>query len=480
MNHLAQARMAFPVVLLGSLVLLGGLDQSMLVVAIPAIGREFTSSVEPGLVVSSYAVAAAISVPCFGALANRLGAWPSLGFALTVFLAGSAACALSQFFPALVAARALQGAGAGGMGTGAQLVAVERMSVADRAWLQSSMSLVILLSGALGPILGVGILKHASWRAFFWLNVPILLSQLILLICYFGLPTRSRHAAVSASFDYVGMLIFASFSLSLLAASSRIGGHTSFSGFAGFPVKPPIYSLISLASLVALLTRGMQSTTAFIPVRAVGLQVWGLAAYSFLHVGLITALPLAMTMAFTDTGQHGSLAPALFAFTAAVPAGALVSGIRIRAGSQPIVLITSGALLQAIGLEVAIYLLDGRTMIWTWGIAIAGFAAGISMPATMISAQQCAPYPQEKSATYLIACCRSMGAGCAAVIFSWAPTADHVRPEQAGLGLDLAPLHAALGPAFARAEFAAQTAALWAILLFAIQVQWGTRTGADD
>lgn len=450
--------------LLGSVVLVGALDQSMLVVAVPEIGLEFSTTGAMGLVVSVYVVAATIATPCFGAIANRVGAGPSLIAALALFLLGSIACALAPSFPGLLAGRALQGMAAGGLGTGAQLLAVERMPVSDRAWLQSAMSMVIMVAGLGGPLLGLLLLEHTSWRMLFWINVPVLLIQFLLLDMCFNLSAAPTEPTAGVSFDTIGMLVFAVFVLSLLFCLAHLSGALSDDASLDTAVALPVVGGVLGASAGVLWRRGMVRENAFIPLRTVGRRVWGVAAVSFAHFAVLTALPLALTIALHGA-QTQLLARVLVTFTSAVPVGAFIAGLWIRRGAPPLRLMALGAAALAISLALAWSLLDGQTSRWILGVALAGLAAGLAMPAAMIAAQMQAPAAHMKSATYLIACCRSLGGACAAIVAGSTVMSMQARPPNVGTDASLPAAHLVLAPVLAFAASVAAAAALGACAL---------------
>lgn len=150
------------------------LDSSALNTAIPTIARDLrVPAVDLNVAILSYALSLAVLIPVGSTIAERVGQRNTFALSLLVFGAGSILCAMSTSLPALVASRALQGAG------GAVMTPVSRLLVirsSDKSQLMSAMNWLVL-PGIVGPMAGpaVGglIVQHASWHWIFLINVPM-------------------------------------------------------------------------------------------------------------------------------------------------------------------------------------------------------------------------------------------------------------------------------------------------------------------
>jgi EmrB/QacA subfamily drug resistance transporter len=150
------------------------LDSTALNTAIPTIARDLkVQAVDLNLAILSYQLAMTVLIPLGTAVTDRVGQRNAFALSLLVFGAGSVLCALSPSLPALVAARAVQGAG------GAVMTPVSRLLVirsSEKSELISAMNWLLLPSivgPMFGPVLGGLIVQHWSWHWIFLINVPV-------------------------------------------------------------------------------------------------------------------------------------------------------------------------------------------------------------------------------------------------------------------------------------------------------------------
>jgi len=167
--------------IVASALFMQNLDSSVVATALPAMARDLGQDpVHLSVAITSYLVALCVFIPVSGWVADRFGARRVFMVAIVVFTLASALVGLSQGVVSLVAARILQGLG------GAMMVPVGRLLLLRRV---SKEELVVAMTwltmpGLLGPVLGPpvgGLLTDAfSWRAVFWLNIPVGIVGLIL------------------------------------------------------------------------------------------------------------------------------------------------------------------------------------------------------------------------------------------------------------------------------------------------------------
>ena len=150
------------------------LDLTIVNVALPAIQQEFaTGTGELSLAVTAYLTTLAIVMPGSGWAAQRFGAPRTFLFAIAVFTVASALGALAWSFPALVAARALQGVGGGLLVPVGMAMLFRAFPKDERATASALFAVPGAVAPALGPFLGGLLVDAASWRWVFIINVPV-------------------------------------------------------------------------------------------------------------------------------------------------------------------------------------------------------------------------------------------------------------------------------------------------------------------
>ncbi|MER6573181.1 MFS transporter [Streptomyces sp. NPDC001093] len=159
-----------------------GLDTTIVNVGLPAIGRGLsvgTRSLE--WTVDAYTIVLAGLLITSGALADRFGRRRIFQSGLVVFGVASLLCAIAPSVGALVAARAVQGIGASMLSPVALAIVVNAMpDPRERAQAIGVWASVFGLSMAVGPVTGGALLAWFGWRSLFWINVPVLVSALVL------------------------------------------------------------------------------------------------------------------------------------------------------------------------------------------------------------------------------------------------------------------------------------------------------------
>lgn len=140
--------------------------------AVPVIVGELGGAGLYPWVFSAYVITQTAMMPVYGRLADTWGRRPTNTLAVSLFAGGALACALAPSMPMLIAARAVQGLGAGGLVPLTQTIFGDLYTVGDRTRMQAIFSLIWALSALLGPAVGGALTEHWSWRGAFWINLP--------------------------------------------------------------------------------------------------------------------------------------------------------------------------------------------------------------------------------------------------------------------------------------------------------------------
>src|SRR6201995_2659330 len=187
---------------------LAALDQTIVATALPTIGRQFHDVTSLSWVITAYLLASTAVAPVFGTLSDIYGRRVMVIAALSLFIAGSVLCALAPNMPVLILARGLQGLGGGGIMPVVQTVISDVVTPRERGQYQAYFSGVWVAAGIGGPVLGGVFAEHLHWSVIFWINVPLSLGALALLLPKMAkIPVFHRKREV----DWLGgMLLMAS------------------------------------------------------------------------------------------------------------------------------------------------------------------------------------------------------------------------------------------------------------------------------
>ena len=213
------------VLLIMSALLLGmflaALDQTIVSTALPTIVGDLHGASHLTWVVTAYLLASTVSTPLWGKLGDQYGRKSFFIAAIVVFLVGSALAGFSHSMFELIAFRAAQGLGAGGLIIGAQAIVGDVVSPRDRGRYMGLFGAMFGVATVLGPLLGGFFVDYLSWRWVFYINLPI--GVLALFVTTAQLPGHLKR--VHHVIDYLGSALLALAATSLVLFTS-LGGNT--------------------------------------------------------------------------------------------------------------------------------------------------------------------------------------------------------------------------------------------------------------
>src|SRR5215471_2698788 len=181
--------------------LLASLDQTIVSTAMPRVIADLQGFDRYTWVSTAYLLTSTVMVPIYGKLSDLFGRKPIFLFGVVVFLAGSALSGAAQSMNQLIAFRALQGVGAGALMPIAIAIVGDLFTPRERGKWQGVTGGVWGISAIIGPTLGGWITQNTSWRWVFYVNLPIGIAALLVLI--FLMPVL-RGKAKEVSIDYAG------------------------------------------------------------------------------------------------------------------------------------------------------------------------------------------------------------------------------------------------------------------------------------
>jgi EmrB/QacA subfamily drug resistance transporter len=199
--------------------LLAALDATIVATALPTIVGDLGGLDSLSWVVTAYLLAQTVATPLYGKFGDLYGRKTLFQISITMFLVGSVLCGIAGTIGQLIAFRALQGFGAGGLVVLAQAIIADVVSPRERGRYQGYFGAVFGAAMLIGPLLGGLLTDHLSWRWVFYVNVPV--GILALVVTSATLPANHRRTEVRI--DWAGTLLLSA-AISLLVLLTSWGG----------------------------------------------------------------------------------------------------------------------------------------------------------------------------------------------------------------------------------------------------------------
>jgi EmrB/QacA subfamily drug resistance transporter len=300
---------------------LAALDQTIVATALPTIGRQFQDVSSLSWVITAYLLASTAVAPVFGTLSDIYGRRAMIIAALSLFIAGSVLCALAPNMTVLILARGLQGLGGGGILPIVQTVISDLVTPRERGQYQAYFSGVWVAAGIGGPVLGGVFAEHLHWSMIFWINLPLGLASLAMLLPKMGkIPVFHRRRKV----DWLGgMLLMASAVVFMLVLT--------WGGNRFLWLSPTIMAMIGASVVLALafVTHARNAEEPFLPLPLMGgtvvpyaMATGGCAMGAM--IGLTVHMPLYYEVVYHLSASEAGLA--LIPLAAISTGGAAIAG----------------------------------------------------------------------------------------------------------------------------------------------------------
>jgi EmrB/QacA subfamily drug resistance transporter len=402
-------------IIIGALLLgmlLAALDQTIVATALPTIAGDLHGLSHISWVVTAYLLASTVSTPLWGKLGDLYGRKTFFEASIVIFLIGSALAGLSHSMFELIAFRAVQGIGGGGLLTGAQTIVADVVPARERGRYQGLFGSVFGVTSVLGPLIGGFFVDNLSWRWVFYVNIPI--GAVALVVVAAVLPGHLRRA--QHKIDYLGTVLLAGSATSLVLLTS-LGGTTYRWGSA------PIFIMGAAAVILGAGFVWAESRAAepVIPLHLFRNRVFSASSgvgfvVGFAMFGSIAYLPQYMQIVKGDSPTVSGLR--LLPLMVGLLTTSIISGRLVTRWGRYRVFPIVGTAVMTVGLYLLSHL-GVTTNYWLISLymLVLGAGIGLSLQVLVVAVQNAVDYTDLGAATGGATFFRSIGGSFGTAIF---------------------------------------------------------------
>ncbi|MGW1748007.1 DHA2 family efflux MFS transporter permease subunit [Streptomyces sp. NPDC002092] len=392
--------------------LLAALDQTIVSTALPTIVSDLGGLDHLSWVVTAYLLASTAATPLWGKLGDQYGRKRLFQTAIVIFLIGSALCGMAQNMPQLIAFRAVQGLGGGGLMVLSMAIVGDVVSPRERGRYQGLFGAVFGATSVLGPLLGGLFTEHLSWRWVFYVNLPVGVVALAVIATALRIPRRTAQHVI----DYLGTFLIAAVATCLILVAS-LGGTTW--GWGSTQIVGLILLGVGLA--VAFVAVERRAAEPVLPLKLFRIRTFALSAVisfivGFAMFGAMTYLPtfLQVVQGVTPTMSGVHMLPMVFGMLlSSTTSGQIVS----RTGRWKVFPV-AGTGVTALGL-LLLHRLDEHSSTAEMSVYffVFGLGLGLVMQVLVLIVQNAVSYEDLGVATSGATFFRSIGASFGVAIF---------------------------------------------------------------
>ena len=405
-----QVQLIFSGLMLG--MLLAALDQTIVATALPTIVGDLGGLQHLSWVVTAYLLASTTSMPLYGRLSDLYGRKQLFQIAIVVFLAGSMLSGLSQSMLQLIAFRAVQGLGAGGLMALVQAIVGDILAPRERGRYQGYLGSVFAFASVVGPLLGGVFVDHLSWRWVFYINVPVGVVALVVTSIVLKLPVRHERHPI----DYLGAALLVAGLGSLLLMTSW-GGST-------YPWGSPEIVGLGIAGMVLLallLWHESRTEEPVLPLRLFGERTFSVGAALGFIVGLamfgaIAFLPLYFQVDQRATATESGLR--MVPMMVGLVSMSVISGRIISATGRYRIFPIMGTAIMSVGMfQISRLGVDSSQVQAILALLVLGIGLGMVTQVIVLTVQNAVRQHDLGTVTAGVSLFRSMGSAFGVAIF---------------------------------------------------------------
>jgi EmrB/QacA subfamily drug resistance transporter len=419
-----RVRLIFGALML--VILLASLDQTIVATALPTIVGDLGGLQHLSWVVTAYLLASTITGPLYGKFGDLYGRKKTLQVAIVIFLIGSVLCGVAQNMPELIAFRAIQGLGAGGLITTTIAVVGDIIPPRDRGRYQGVFGAVFGVSTIIGPLLGGFFVDNLSWRWIFYVNLPIAAAAMVVI----GAVFHTQTERVEHKIDYLGAALLAG-GLSSVVLFTSLGGTT----FAWRSPESIVLLVLGVGLLVAFAFAERSATEPILPLELFRNRIFSVCAaigfiIGFALFGSVTYLPifLQIVKGRSPTSSGLQLTPMM----AGLLITSIISGRLISKFGRYKPFPVAGTAVMTVGMALLSQLKIGSTGLYTsLSMLVLGLGLGAVMQVLVLAVQNAVDYRNMGVATSGSLLFRQIGGSIGIAIFG-AIFANRLRGDLAG------------------------------------------------